>query len=76
VGGIGGMFGLSKLKGASGGPRSDTQDTNLLIAQSTVPLVRERMADILTRKRSFVHLDEYLTRHPDFANAVRDRPCK
>lgn len=34
------------------------------------------MADILIRKRAFVHLDEYLTRHPDFANAVRDRPCK
>ncbi len=39
-----------------------------------MPLVRERMADILIRKRSFVHVDEYLTRHPDFINALRARP--
>jgi hypothetical protein len=39
-----------------------------------MPLVRERIADILVRKRSFVHVDEYLTRHPDFANALSARP--
>ena len=39
-----------------------------------MPLVRERLADVLIRKRSFVHLDEYLTRHPDFINALRARP--
>jgi hypothetical protein len=39
-----------------------------------MPLVRERIADILIRKRSFVHVDEYLTRHPDFANALSARP--
>jgi hypothetical protein len=32
------------------------------------------MADILIRKRSFVHVEEYLTRHPDFINALRARP--
>ena len=39
-----------------------------------MPLVRERMADILIRKRSFVHVEEYLTRHPDFIDALRARP--
>ena len=39
-----------------------------------MPLVRERMADILVRKRSFVHVEEYLTRHPDFIHALRARP--
>lgn len=38
--------------------------------------MRARVADILTRKRSFVHLDEYLTRHPGFIEAVKARPCK
>jgi hypothetical protein len=42
--------------------------------QGAMPLVRERIADILIRKRSFVHVDEYLTRHPDFANALSARP--
>lgn len=32
------------------------------------------MADILVRKRSFVHVDEYLTRYPDFIHALRARP--
>ncbi len=32
------------------------------------------MADILVRKRSFVHVDEYLTRHPDFIRALKARP--
>ena len=32
------------------------------------------MADILVRKRSFVHVDEYLTRHPDFIHALQARP--
>jgi hypothetical protein len=39
-----------------------------------MPLVRERLADVLIRKRSFVHVDEYLTRHPDFLNALQARP--
>lgn len=39
-----------------------------------MPLVRERLADILIRKRSFVHIDEYLTRHPDFIKSLRARP--
>jgi len=39
-----------------------------------MPLVRERLADILIRKRSFVHVDEYLVRHPDFINALQARP--
>lgn len=39
-----------------------------------MPLVRERMADILIRKRSFVHVEEYLTRHPDFVHALHARP--
>jgi hypothetical protein len=38
-----------------------------------MPLVRERMADILIRKRSFVHVEEYLTRHPDFVHALHAR---
>jgi hypothetical protein len=45
-----------------------------MVKQGTMPLVRERLADILIRKRSFVHVDEYLTRHPDFINALRARP--
>lgn len=45
-----------------------------LTGQGAMPLVRERIADILVRKRSFVHVDEYLTRHPDFANALSARP--
>jgi hypothetical protein len=48
---------------------------NELMSQGTVPLVRERMADILIRKRSFVHVEEYLTRHPSFAKALNARPC-
>lgn len=32
------------------------------------------MADILVRKRSFVPVDEYLTRFPDFRNALEARP--
>jgi hypothetical protein len=39
-----------------------------------MPLVRERVADILVRKRSFVHVEEYLTRHPDFIHALKARP--
>ena len=39
-----------------------------------MPLVRERVADVLVRKRSFVHVEEYLTRHPDFIHALRARP--
>lgn len=41
-----------------------------------MPLVRERIADFLIRRRSFVHVDEYLTRHPDFINALNARPGK
>ena len=41
-----------------------------------MPLVRERIADILVRKRSFVHVEEYLTRHPDFIEAIKARPCE
>lgn len=41
-----------------------------------MPLVRERLADILVKKRSFVHVEEYLTRHPEFAEALRARPCE
>lgn len=41
-----------------------------------MPLVRERLADILIRKRSFVHVEEYLTRHPEFIEAIRARPRK
>ena len=44
------------------------------LCQGAMPLVRERMADILVRKRSFVHVDEYLTRHPDFIHALQARP--
>jgi hypothetical protein len=39
-----------------------------------MPLIRERMLDILVRKRSFVGVEEYLTRHPDFIHALRARP--
>ena len=39
-----------------------------------MPLVRERVAEVLIKKRSFVPLEEYLTRHPDFINAVKARP--
>jgi hypothetical protein len=39
-----------------------------------MPLVRERLADVLIRKRSFVHVEEYLVRHPDFNNALQARP--
>ncbi|WWC90996.1 uncharacterized protein L201_005935 [Kwoniella dendrophila CBS 6074] len=39
-----------------------------------IPLVRERFADILIRKRSFVHVEEYLTRHPEFIESIRARP--
>ena len=39
-----------------------------------MPLVRERIADLLIRKRSFVHVEEYLTRHPDFIHALNARP--
>lgn len=39
-----------------------------------MPLVRERVADFLIRKRSFVHVEEYLTRHPDFIHALKARP--
>lgn len=46
----------------------------LVLPQGTMPLVRERMADILIRKRSFVHVEEYLTRHPDFIHALKARP--
>ena len=42
--------------------------------QGTMPLVRERVADVLIRKRSFVHVEEYLTRHPDFIHALNARP--
>ncbi|WVR08840.1 hypothetical protein IAU60_005898 [Kwoniella sp. DSM 27419] len=39
-----------------------------------IPLVRERFADILIRKRSFVHVEEYLTRHPEFIESIKARP--
>ncbi|WRT69293.1 uncharacterized protein IL334_006277 [Kwoniella shivajii] len=39
-----------------------------------IPLVRERFADILIRKRSFVHVEEYLTRHPEFIKSIQARP--
>lgn len=39
-----------------------------------MPLVRERVADVLIKKRSFVHVEEYLTRHPEFAHALNARP--
>ncbi|WWC72872.1 uncharacterized protein I206_106836 [Kwoniella pini CBS 10737] len=39
-----------------------------------IPLVRERFADILIRKRSFVHVEEYLTRHPEFVESIKARP--
>lgn len=42
--------------------------------QGTMPLVRERVADVLIKKRSFVHVEEYLTRHPEFAHALNARP--
>ncbi|ORY33018.1 hypothetical protein BCR39DRAFT_504009 [Naematelia encephala] len=45
-----------------------------VVSGGTIPLVRERLADILVRKRSFVHVDEYLTRHPDFINSLNARP--
>ncbi|ODN97330.1 hypothetical protein L198_03893 [Cryptococcus wingfieldii CBS 7118] len=39
-----------------------------------IPLVRERFADVLVKKRAFVHLEEYLTRHPEFIECVKARP--
>ena len=33
------------------------------------------MSDVLTKKRSFVPVEEYLTRHPGFINALKARPC-
>ncbi|OXG78541.1 hypothetical protein C348_04325 [Cryptococcus neoformans Gb118] len=39
-----------------------------------IPLVRERFADILIRKRAFVHVEEYLTRHPEFIECIKARP--
>ncbi|WVQ74471.1 hypothetical protein IAR50_004072 [Cryptococcus sp. DSM 104548] len=39
-----------------------------------IPLVRERFADVLIKKRAFVHLEEYLTRHPEFIECVKARP--
>ncbi|WVQ81405.1 hypothetical protein IAT38_003529 [Cryptococcus sp. DSM 104549] len=39
-----------------------------------IPLVRERFADILIRKRAFVHVEEYLTRHPKFIESIKARP--
>lgn len=46
-----------------------------VVSGGSMPLVRERMADILVRKRSFVHVEEYLTRHPDFLDALKARPA-
>ncbi|BEJ15520.1 hypothetical protein CspHIS471_0501250 [Cutaneotrichosporon sp. HIS471] len=46
-----------------------------VVSGGSMPLIRERMADILVRKRSFVHVEEYLTRHPDFVNALKARPA-
>lgn len=48
--------------------------TPLTLSKGTMPLVRERMADLLIRKRSFVHVEEFLTRHPDFQKALDARP--
>jgi hypothetical protein len=45
-----------------------------VVSGGSMPLIRERMADILVRKRSFVHVEEYLTRHPDFLEALKARP--
>lgn len=45
-----------------------------VVSGGNMPLIRERMADILVRKRSFVHVEEYLTRHPDFLHALQARP--
>ncbi|WOO78541.1 uncharacterized protein LOC62_02G002088 [Vanrija pseudolonga] len=45
-----------------------------VVSGGSMPLIRERMADILVRKRSFVHVEEYLTRHPDFLHALKARP--
>lgn len=45
-----------------------------VVSGGSMPLIRERMADILVRKRSFVHVEEYLTRHPDFLPALKARP--
>ncbi|WVN87967.1 uncharacterized protein L203_103164 [Cryptococcus depauperatus CBS 7841] len=39
-----------------------------------IPLVRERIADVLIRKRAFVHVEEYLTRHPEFIECIKTRP--
>lgn len=46
-----------------------------VVSGGSMPLIRERMADILVRKRSFVHVEEYLTRHPDFLEALKARPA-
>ncbi|EIW65798.1 hypothetical protein TREMEDRAFT_46041 [Tremella mesenterica DSM 1558] len=45
-----------------------------VVSGGWMPLVRERIADILVRKRSFVHVEEYLTRHPDFVESIKARP--
>ena len=39
-----------------------------------MPLVREKIAEVLIKKRSFVHVEEYLTRHPEFIHALKARP--
>ncbi|ORX39265.1 hypothetical protein BD324DRAFT_619074 [Kockovaella imperatae] len=45
-----------------------------VVSGGTMPLVRERVADVLIKKRSFVPIEEYLTRHPEFIHAVNARP--
>ncbi|KAK4685235.1 hypothetical protein P7C73_g4917, partial [Tremellales sp. Uapishka_1] len=45
-----------------------------VVSTGNLPLTKERLVDVLIAKRSFVLLEEYLTRHPDFINSVRERP--
>ncbi|KAL7421042.1 hypothetical protein Q5752_003926 [Cryptotrichosporon argae] len=45
-----------------------------VVSGGHMPLIRARLGDVLVRKRSFVHVEEYLTRHPDFVHALNARP--
>lgn len=41
-----------------------------VVSDGAIPIVRDKMHDVLARKRNFLPLDEYLVRHPEVDPSV------